>query len=106
MRNINFNMENVIGKYKLTYSSGISNEKDLIRHDDFVNIIKPTTHAIGGLDSKRDKMLIGQLKGVLNELFGDNWFTDESPLYNGIETGILVLHENQGGEHKYKAEKL
>ena len=91
-----------IAKYQITYKNGVVQEKNLISHSDFENIIKPTNDRI--YDLIRDKsnveansLEVKLLKAELKEKFGSEWFTDNSPLFEAITTGILELPESQGG---------
>lgn len=44
---------------------------------------------------------------MLNEKFGDEYFTDNSPLYNSIKNdGIMKLPLWQGGEIKVELKKI
>ena len=96
-----------LGKYRIKYKRGASQDKFLISHTDYLEIIVPKSLAISELDPKKDKSLINDLKDELRKLFTDEWFTDKSPLYMAFYTqGVLELHENQGGKHLIEIRKL
>lgn len=83
----------IIDKYRITYENGISQFKNLISHDDYLNIVKSIQSKIGDLeiqDYKKNKDKIQSLKNKQVSLFGEHWFTDESPLFLAIETGVLI----------------
>ena len=81
-----------LGKYRITYeSNGFIQEKYLISHDDYENIIKEYNILINELEIKRDYSAAKFLKKELKYLFGEHWFTDRSPIYYSIETGIIKL---------------
>jgi len=93
-------MEKTLGKYKLSfYDSKIIQCKDLISHDDYVNIIKPYEIKIDEL--RKSKKRVHQeeadsLKRELKSYFGDNWFTDKSPLFYAIKSGVIRTNPWQG----------
>jgi hypothetical protein len=101
-----------IGKYKVQYPCGIVQEKDLVRHEDFKNIIQPINKRIYELDcvpkddpkKEEAKAEANKLRGELYGMFGDSWFTDQSPLFDASKTGELILPEHQGGIKKVKVE--
>lgn len=100
-----------LGRYQITYGCGVTQQKDLIEHDDYVNIIKPTRVEIMELDMKTPqsnniKKKIKKLKNELLETFGDNWFTNQSPIYGALDTGILSLPNAQGGDHRCELKLL
>ena len=101
----------VKGLYQITYESGLNQLKSLISHDDYLNIIRPLEIEIDFLKStikkkSKDKKELDKkqelhlLKLKRNSLFSGDYFTDKSPLYEEIETGILNLPEAQGGSKK------
>jgi hypothetical protein len=47
-----------------------------------------------------------ELKRDIKDMFGNNFFTDSSPLYKAIETGYIELSESQCSKHKCKLEKI
>lgn len=100
----------ILDKYKIIYKNGFVQYKNLISHNDYLSIIKPLKHEIWNLEidkklSKVDKAKkINELKSVISD-YG-SFFTDKSPLFYAIETGILELTKNQGGKHKIELIKL
>lgn len=97
----------VLGKYRIKYvKSGIVQYKNLISHKDYVNIVKPFQQVINQLESDKHDKVAKQLKGVMIKMFGDLWFTDQSPLFKAIKTQSLDLLPQQGGSHKCIVEKV
>lgn len=100
-------MENkIIAKYKITYENGVIQFYNLISHNDFINVIKPTKDKIYDLEKEnkfKPTIESNKLKEYLINTFSSNFFTTESPLFKALETGILVLPI---GEYKCKLEKL
>jgi hypothetical protein len=97
----------ILGTYTITYDGNISQEKNLIEHSDYICVIKPTNQKITELEMKQPlsnntKKKIKALKQELLEMFGENWFTNQSPLFEAMETGILSLPKQQGGDHNCK----
>ena len=99
-----------LGRYKITYFKNygiLSQYKDLISHIDYEKDIKQRYE-----DLKKEKNLkeyekqYEEIEKYVKETYGDNWFTDQSPLYLAKETGILILSEYQGKEHKVKIEQV
>lgn len=99
------------GLYQITYSNGLNQVKNLISHDDYLNVIRPLEIEIDFLKStikkkSKDKNEMAKkqklhlLKIKCNSLFSGYYFTDKSPLYEAIETGILNLPKAQGGSKK------
>lgn len=101
-------MDRRLGRYQVTYNNGLTQELDLISHNDFIGIIKTNKDEIYDLinhpDNKNPKTkeyhlkIAAIMKRQLSEMFGDNYFTTESPIYKAIETGILSLPLLQGGD--------
>lgn len=79
-------------KYLITYDNGITQQKNLISHKTFLEVIKPAQMQIAlleGIPSKQNKEQIKLLKASLKQ-FGE-WFTDESPLFESIQSGYLEI---------------
>jgi hypothetical protein len=85
----------------------------VISHETFLNLIKPSRERLHELESqlsnKQLKLTEAERKAKKEEIevikerlkpFTTPFCTTESPIYNAIETGILILPENQGGSHK------
>ncbi len=73
--------------YQFTYSGGITQKKILVSHSDWGiwrSLPEQTDEQIAVKESFWDEKTKGQ-----------PWFTDKSPLYDAIETGIL----NCNGKH-------
>ncbi len=107
--NINMIMKNkVIATYKVVYQNGVTQHMNLISHEDYVNIVIPAKEKIDHLltnksglsdvDFKANQKIAKQMKSDLKEMFSDNFFTDKSPIYMAIETGVLSLPVHQGGD--------
>ena len=96
----------IIGRYKITYHNDVIQEMDLITQDDYESIVKPTQDNI--FDLKRDgkEKEADELKKQLKQMFGDNYFTDGSPIYQAFKTGILSLPKTQGGDKPCKVEAV
>jgi len=112
---------NILAIYRITYfDHNISQIKNLISYEEFINGYKPLKNEISEIESqlselnkKSHKETISKLKKEksilekeLKEKYGNSIFVVNSPLYNAIETGILELPKTQGGKHNIKIEKL
>ncbi len=78
----------ILGTYKIVYDNGVQQIKNLVSHEDWL--------------STKDRK---DWKKVQLELFGEAWFTDQSPLFEAISTGVLDLLEQQGGKIPCTLEK-
>lgn len=95
----------ILGKYKIVYEEqNIVQEKDLISHDDYLNIIVPLKHELTILEESKEKDFeaISKIKESLS-VYGKNYFTTLSPLGLAMKTGDLVLPY---GVYKVKFESL
>ena len=115
-------MEKVLGTYRITYPSyGVSQVKNLISHTDYENIYKRWNEKkqeleleISGLNKKKhsDKIKelnieIKNIKTKLLNLFGSEFFTDESPIWLSQKCGgNMLLSPWQGGVIEVKLEQL
>ena len=115
-------MEKVLGVYRIIYPSyGVSQIKNLISHADYENIYKRWNEKkqeleleISGLNKKKhsDKIKelnteIKNIKTKLLNLFGSEFFTDESPIWLSQKCGGNMLLSNyQGGVIEVKLEEL
>jgi hypothetical protein len=95
--------------YRITYNNGLSQTKVLISHSDYESVIKPTElkiyeieRANGGKPTAATKSMKAELKAQ----FGEHWFTDKSPLYYAMLTGILELPKHQGGSQTCTISKI
>lgn len=100
-----------LGLYRIVYPEPTETiqYKNLIKHEDFLNVIKPTEEKIAELEkdkSNQSLSIISNLKKILLEDFGEQWFTDKSPLFFAIKSGILSLPKNQGGDLKILIQKI
>ena len=102
-------MRKIIDRYKLIYPNGIIQEKDLISHDDFNNIIKPKRKLMYELENSKNKNYNEEANVIKKELrfmFGDNFFTTESPLHEAITLGYMDLLASQGYRNFIKVIKI
>ena len=115
-------MEKVLGIYRIIYPKyGVSQIKNLISHSDYENIYKRWSDRkqeleleMSTLNKKKHadkiKELNSEIKGIkkkLNDLFGSEFFTDESPLWLSQKCGgNMFLSDYQGGVIEVKLEKL
>lgn len=102
-----------IGRYKITYPKyKVTQYKDLISHDDYINDIKVKEAAIAELEkntplSNNTKKKIKEIKKEIFEDYGDCWFTDGGLLYQSINNnGIMSMPEHQGGDIEVILEKV
>lgn len=103
----------VIDVYKITYPYyGVSQHKNLISHDDYVNEIKPMLADIARLEgiiprSKSNMNKVKELKSYIKKQYGDEYFTDNSPIWNSqLNNRIMTLPKSQGGDCKVILEKV
>lgn len=113
----------ILGVYKITYPgyNNTSQVKNLISHEDYVNSYKMWNArkqelelALADLNKKKHpdqadelKREIGSIKAKLYDMFGDEFFTDQSPIWLSQKTGgVMFLSEWQGGVIEVKLDKL
>lgn len=100
----------ILARYQITYANGITQERNLIEHSDLTDVIQPTYMEISRIEGENPRKLadklVTPLKAKLKEDFGEIWFTNKSPLFNAIETGIMSLLPQQGGDHKVTIQLL
>ena len=70
-----------LGKYQIIYDNNVKQIKNLIDHNDYLNIIIPYKDKIYDLQMVKDFKQASILKKELLEMFGDEYFTTESPLF-------------------------
>jgi hypothetical protein len=100
-------MKLVKGRYSIEYANGIKQEKNLISHKDYIGIIKPLRDAADYFDSIKNEQMENALKAEIKKLVGsDDFFTDESGLYEAHKTGILNSVEHMGGPSKCIVTKI
>ena len=97
----------ILGVYTIIYNNGVKQNKNLIDHSDYLNIIKPKLKEAYELErlkknKEHNQKMAQKLKNQVKEMFGSEWFTTKSPLYNAIDSGLLVLPNVQGGTTKCK----
>lgn len=90
----------VINEYEITYLDHkvpVVQRKYLINHDDFIQVIQPIQSIIAKLERENEEKPnkptkeSSELKTILFDLFGELYFTDQSPLYSSMKTGKLEL---------------
>ena len=99
----------ITGIYKITYQCGVVQYKNLISHDFYINTIIPLQNKVHDIEVKGKKNWKSEasfVKGKIKKLVGSEWFTDKSPLFESIESGLLILPIHQGGIHKCKVESI
>ena len=115
-------MEKILGVYRITYPKyGVSQIKNLISHSDYENLYKRWNEQkqeleleLSSLNKKkhtdRIKEISAEIKGIkkkLTDLFGNEFFTDKSPLWLSQKCGGNMLLSNyQGGIIEVKLEKI
>ena len=115
-------MEKVLGIYRITYPKyGVSQIKNLISHEDYENIYKKWYERkqeleteISNLNKKKHSDKIKELnnevkaiKAKLFNLFGSEFFTDRSPIWQSQKCGGNMLLSNwQGGVIQVELLKL
>ena len=97
----------IINTYEIEYKNGFKQIWHLISKDDYLNILKPLQLIIDDeKDNNKGKNteVSDLLKKSLKLMFinPDKCFHIGTPLHLSIETGILSLHKNQGGDHRVK----
>jgi uncharacterized protein YfcZ (UPF0381/DUF406 family) len=113
----------VLGVYKITYPSynNTTQVKNLISHEDYTMSYKMWNSKkqeleteLADLNKKKHperavelKNEIGAIKSKLHEMFGDEFFTDQSPLWLSQKVGgNMFLSAWQGGVIEVKLEKI
>ena len=113
---------NILGRYRITYPSyNTAQVKNLVSHEVYKTVVNRQNELIGliaNYDKKGDpaglvalqKELDKVAKEVKSELakqFGDEFFTDQSPLWLSRETdGVMFMPSHQGGGIEVKLEKI
>ena len=90
----------IIAIYKIEYTDrGITQYKNLISHKDYLNEIVPLLTEINNIDQTYKKRQADKLKYPLKKRiekeFGKQYFTDKSPLFDAIATGILEINNKK-----------
>ncbi len=96
--------------YQITYDNGLTQEKRLISHLEYKTRIVPDQFIIHALTSikvkdrkemERYKKQAKAIKGALKKDYPEEYFTDQSPLFEAITTGVLDLSDHMGEKYKY-----
>ena len=95
--------------YRITYENGITQEKELISHFEYKTRIVPDNYimaTLGALKLGRKKMdkikkKVKAIKAGLSADYPNEWFTDQSPLFEAITTGVVDLSDHMGEKYKY-----
>lgn len=98
--------KHIIGRYLITYHNGISQEKTLIDHHDYEYLIKPALKTAYEFELRKNDKCSKFIKNQIQEMYGEHWFTNKSPLFEAIKTGTLSLLPQQGGDHPVSFKKL
>ena len=99
-------MKKILGSYRIIYDNNVVQTLDLIRHEDYTDIIKVKEAEIYNIQKEnkwKDNDTSKQIKAKLNDMFGCNYFTNKSPLYDAYFTGFLY---SEHFENKYKKCKI
>jgi hypothetical protein len=115
-------MSKILGVYRITYPKyNMSHVKNLISHEDYEKTYKlwntrkqELESELAELNKKKHqdrfnelRAEIKQCKTKIKELFGDEFFTDKSPLWLSQKTGgCMFLSDWQGGVIEVKLEKI
>jgi hypothetical protein len=89
----------ILGVYRITYlKNNMSQLKNYVSHDKYLKVKADV------LDKKIHK-------DSIEHMFGDEFFTDASPLGVALQSAILgesvlVLPKDQGGNHSIRFEKI
>lgn len=95
-------------KYKITYSNGFVQIKELISQDFYDFEIKTREAQRSKLELAKKQKEANQIAKEIKQLLPKcEWFTSESPICKAIHNGgFLILPEHQGGTTKIKIEKI
>ena len=113
----------ILGTYRITYPSygNATQVKNLVSHREYEAITARQTELIdmiASLDGKKNQSTLEALQKELNTefkrtkeaiatMFGDEWFTDKSPLWLSQENGgLMVMPPYQGGDIKVIIERV
>ena len=115
-------MSKILGVYRITYPKyGMSHVKNLISHEDYESTYKmwngrkqELESELAELNKKKHadriteiKQELRGIKAKLNEMFGAEFFTDQSPLWLSQKSGgVMFLSEWQGGVIDVQLEKI
>ena len=112
----------ILGIYRITYPTyGMSHVKNLISHEDYEQTYKMWNSRkqeleaeLADLNKKKHPDKAAELKGEissiktkLHNMFGDEFFTDKSPIWLSQKAGgNMFLSPWQGGVIEVKLEKI
>lgn len=113
----NIEPTHIIARYRIEYESEhMTQEKNLIKHRDYEDTVKPMENEIYSLERKMYnadeekkrgyRAKVKNIKSQMMDMFGDSWFTNKSPIFKAIIVGEIRLLENQGGPFKCKLTKI
>lgn len=80
----------ILGQYKITYDNGVVQYKNLIEHQDYLLVVIPKQKEAYELELKKKDREASRIKRELKTMFGELWFTNQSPLFAAISTGVLT----------------
>lgn len=92
--------------YEVTYEGyNVTQEKYFVSDHDYETYIKPTKELMGELEKsnenkKENAARINGLKKLLDTIWPGDYFVESSPLGLAINTGVMSLPKDQGGDHK------
>lgn len=83
----------ILGVYRIEYVDyKIIQTKNLISHTDYIEDIKPSYIEIDFYEMKKETAYLAKdIKRRLKDTYGDHFFTDKSPLFDSITTGMLSM---------------
>jgi len=94
-------------KVEFTFKGGAVQVKEIIPHETFLDVIKPSKERLNILSlieskklSEEQKKEIVDLESKLEPYKNGGWCTDQSAFGLSVHNGLLVLPENQGGVHE------
>lgn len=97
----------ILGTYQIHYlESNVVQVKNLIAQSDYENIIKPKLKEVYDLNLLGEKQKSSSIKKELKDTFGEHYFTNQSPLFKAIDTGLVILPEHQGLEYQVSLIKI
>lgn len=87
----------ILGVYRIEYiDSKMIQTKNLISHTDYIEDIKPSYADIDFYETKKETAYLAKkIKRRLRDTYGEHFFTDISPLFDSIRTGMLYLWNNK-----------
>ena len=83
--------------YRIVYHNGTVQTRRLVFHSDWQYYHNKVQFFANLPDNAQNRVLLEQAKREMKQNVGDNYFTDKSPVWDAISTGILNLPSQQGG---------